>query len=222
MSVKVKLYNQKAENIGEKELSSKIFAVKPSSALIHQVVVTQMANERQVLAHTKDRGEVRGGGRKPWKQKGTGRARHGSRRSPIWIGGGITFGPRNDRNFKKKINKKMKQKAIFMVLSDKIENGNMIVLDKLEMNEYKTKTINGMLNNFSAKVLNQDKKAKKSFLLIDAQKEEKTAYSTRNIAGIKFINLSNVNIVDLLKYKNIIFTEQGIAKFENLHNKDSK
>lgn len=102
MSIEVKIYNQKAEAVGEMKLAEKIFGVKENTALVHQVAVAQMGNERQVLAHTKGRAEVRGGGKKPWKQKGTGRARAGSSRSPIWIGGGITFGPTKDRNFKKK------------------------------------------------------------------------------------------------------------------------
>ena len=106
MSVKVKLYNQKAEAIGEEKLSDKIFNIELNEALVHQAAVTQMSNERQVLAHTKTRGEVRGGGRKPWRQKGTGRARAGSNRSPIWIGGGVTFGPSNERNFKRKLTRK--------------------------------------------------------------------------------------------------------------------
>ena len=130
MSIKIKIYNQNAEAAGEMELSPKVFGVKVNHDLIHQAVVTQMANERQVIAHTKDRSEVRGGGRKPWAQKGTGRARHGSSRSPIWIGGGVTFGPRNDRNFKMRLNRKMKQNAMLMALSDKAAGDNFIVFDK--------------------------------------------------------------------------------------------
>ncbi|MCK4554466.1 50S ribosomal protein L4, partial [Candidatus Parcubacteria bacterium] len=118
MSISVKIYNQKAEAVGDIKLSDKVFGVKANEPLVHQAMVAQMSNERQVLAHTKDRSEVRGGGRKPWKQKGTGRARAGSIRSPIWKGGGVTFGPRKDRNFSKNINKKMKQNAMLMVLSD--------------------------------------------------------------------------------------------------------
>ncbi|MFA5420997.1 MAG: 50S ribosomal protein L4, partial [Patescibacteria group bacterium] len=106
MSVKINVYNQEAKVVGEVKLSDKVFALEANSDLIHQALVAQMSNERQVLAHTKTKAEVRGGGKKPWKQKGTGRARAGSSRSPIWVGGGVTFGPRKDRNFTKKINKK--------------------------------------------------------------------------------------------------------------------
>jgi len=130
--MKIKVYNQTAEFVHDLEVSEKIFGVKSNPELLHQAVVTQMGNERQVLADTKDRSEVRGGGKKPWKQKGTGRARVGSSRSPIWTGGGVTFGPTSDRNFSKKINKKMKQKAIFMALSDKLAGGTLVILDELK------------------------------------------------------------------------------------------
>ena len=198
MSIKIKLYNQKAEAAGEMELSSKVFGVKVNHDLVHQAVVTQMANERQVIAHTKDRSEVRGGGRKPWAQKGTGRARHGSSRSPIWIGGGVTFGPRNDRNFKMRINRKMKQNAMLMALSDKAAGDNFIVLDKLEAPEFKTKVFNGIINGFESKILKL-KAAKRSFLIIVDKGDEKLSCSARNLPGIKLINTENINIVDLLK-----------------------
>ncbi len=138
---KVKVYNQDGAIVGSQELSEKVFGVEPKAAVIHQVAKAMMANKRQVLAHTKTRGEVRGGGIKPWRQKGTGRARHGSIRSPLWVGGGVTFGPRNDRNFKQKINNKMRRKAIAMGLSDRVKEDKFVVLDKIEMGEIKTKGI---------------------------------------------------------------------------------
>lgn len=220
MAINIKLYNQKAEAIGDEKLSDKIFSVKMNQDLVHQAFVTQMANERQVLAHTKDRSEVSGGGKKPWKQKGTGRARSGSSRSPIWIGGGVTFGPTKDRNFKKKINRKMKQKAIYMVMSDKAKCNNFILLDKLEITEYKTRTVNDIIKGLE-KVLNanivteNDKKMiKRSCLIVNDAKDEKVKYSARNIAGIEIINLENLNILDLLKYKNLILTKEGMKKIE--------
>jgi len=227
MSLKLPVYNQNAESIGEMELSPKVFGVKANTALVHQAVVAQMANKRQVLAHTKDRGEVRGGGRKPWRQKGTGRARHGSIRSPIWVGGGITFGPRKDRNFKKNINQKMKKKAIFMALSDKVANAKMVVLDKLEVGEYKTKIFNEILKNIETKILfvaavkdkaGEAKIAKKkiarNILMIIADKDDKIKYSSRNLVGVKLINLANINLVDILKYKYLILTKEVIKKIE--------
>ena len=139
--LKVLTYTQNGKESGKAELPSEIFDVKMNSDLVHQVVIAQMSNQRQVIAHTKDKSEVRGGGKKPWKQKGTGRARHGSIRSPIWKGGGVTFGPTKDRNFKKKINKKMRRKALFMVLSSKVKDKEMIILDELKIEKPKTKEI---------------------------------------------------------------------------------
>lgn len=220
MAINIKLYNQKAEAIGDEKLADKVFSVEMNQDLVHQAFVTQMANERQVLAHTKDRSEVRGGGKKPWKQKGTGRARSGSSRSPIWIGGGVTFGPTKDRNFKKKINRKMKQKAIYMVLSDKVKNNNFILLDKLELSEYKTKAVNEILKGLEkllyANVIpeNEKKAIKRSCLIINDAKDMKVKYSSRNIAGVEIINLENINILDLLKYQNLILTKEGMKKIE--------
>jgi len=125
------VYNQQGEKVGQVDLPAELFGVPLNRDLVHQVVVTQMANSRQVLAHTKDRSEVRGGGAKPWRQKGTGRARHGSIRSPIWVGGGVAFGPTKERVFAKKINKKMKRQALFMVLSSKVKDKEIVLLDKI-------------------------------------------------------------------------------------------
>jgi len=219
MSIKAKVYNQNGESVGDIELLSNIFEVEANDVLVHQAMLAQMGNERQVLAHTKDRSEVRGGGKKPWRQKGTGRARVGSSRSPIWIGGGVTFGPRKDRNFKKSINKKMKQKAIFMVLSDRVKNDDFIVLNNLEMEEYKTKSFNAVLKNIEKTVMKRDEKSKRSILLINDKKDEKTKYSSRNLTGVKTINLENINILDLLKYKNLIITKEGVKKIQEVYSK---
>jgi len=244
MPTKIKIYNQKAEEVGDLKLSDKVFGVKTNEALVHQAYVTQMSNERQVLAHTKDRSEVRGGGRKPWRQKGTGRARAGSRRSPIWIGGGVTFGPRSDRNFKKKINKKMRQKALLMVLSDKATNDNLLVLNRIDAKGYKTKAIDEMLGNLenilekgaktqkhptsprlrgagkntktpsSAKATEGKQKHKRSVLIINHKVDKKVKYSGRNLVGVEIININNLNIVDLLKYRNLVLTEKVVKKLE--------
>lgn len=211
MSLKMKVYNQTAEATGELELSDRIFGVETNTELLHQAVVAQMANERQVLAHTKDRSEVRGGGRKPWKQKGTGRARVGSSRSPIWIGGGVTFGPTKDRNFKKKINKKMKQKAMFMILSDKAKNNSLTIIDKLELKEYKTKEFNNILSALEKKVLKDDRR---NILVIHNTKDDKVKYSGRNLKGAKIISLENINILDLLGHKNLLINESAVKSLE--------
>ena len=209
-SIKVKIYNKEAEAIKDIKLSDSIFGVKLNKILIHQAMTAQLGNQRQVLAHTKDRSEIRGGGKKPWNQKGTGRARAGSSRSPIWIGGGITFGPRKDRNFKKDINKKMKQKAMFMVLSDRVATNNLILIDEIKLDEYKTKIFNKIINNFEKKVFKSEDKNKRSILVICGKKDEKIKRSGRNLQGIKIINSNNINILDLLKYKNVLFTVDAI------------
>ncbi len=212
MPVKAKVYNQEGKPVDEVNLSDHIFNIELNQDLVHQAAVTQMANERQVLAHTKVRSEVRGGGRKPWRQKGTGRARAGSSRSPIWVGGGVTFGPLKTRNFSKKINRKMKKKALFMVLSDKTVNNNLIVLDKLELEDIKTKIVNDILNNLEKKVLKQDKK--RSALILEDKSDEKIKYSARNLEGVKAANIDNINVLDLLKYRNIFLTKGGVKKLE--------
>jgi len=221
MSIKIEVYNQKAEPVSELKLADKIFAVPVKQDLVHQAVVAQMANMRQVLANTKDRSEVRGGGKKPWKQKGTGRARAGSSRSPIWIGGGVTFGPLKERNFSLKINIKMKRKALFMVLSDKVAVKNIIVLDKLEMADYKTKVFAGILDGldkvFEKNAVKDEAKSRRSVLIIESGKDEKVKYSGRNLNGVKIINLSNINILDLLKYKKVITTVEVIQNLEKVY-----
>jgi large subunit ribosomal protein L4 len=209
--MKINVYNQAAEVVSELELSDKVFGVKPNLDLIHQAVIAQMANERQVLADTKDRSEVRGGGKKPWKQKGTGRARVGSSRSPIWIGGGVTFGPTKDRNFSLKINKKMKQKAILMVLSDKVANAGAIVIDEFKIDEFKTKKFNEILSSLEKNVLKSDRR---SLLVINDARDEKIKYSGRNLVGVEIINLENINIVDLIRSKNLLLTVQAAKVLE--------
>ncbi len=216
MSLKIKVYNQSVEPVKDLELADKIFGVKANNELLHQAVIAQMANARQVLAHTLDRSEVRGGGKKPWKQKGTGRARVGSSRSPIWIGGGVTFGPTKDRNFKKKINQKMKQKALFMALSDKLATNSLVIIDNLEFAEYKTKTFNTLLTKVEKTVLLNERR---NILIINENKEEKAKYSSRNLTGVKVINLENINLVDLLNFKNLLLTESVLGLLTERYNK---
>lgn len=209
--MQIKVYNQTAEAIKDLEVSSKAYGLKPNNELLQQAVVAQRANQRQVLAHTKDRSEVAGTGKKPWKQKGTGRARAGSRRSPIWIGGGVTFGPTKDRNFKLKINQKMKQKAMFMALSDKVATGTMLVLDELSADSFKTKKFSSLLGAFETKVLKNDRR---DILIINEGKDEKVYYSLRNLVGVKVINLENINLLDLLAHRNLLLTEQAVKILE--------
>jgi large subunit ribosomal protein L4 len=188
--LKAKVYNMNGEVVGEEKLDSALFEVEVKEGLIHQAVVAQMANRRQVLAHTKDRGEVSGGGIKPWKQKGTGRARQGSIRSPLWVGGGVVFGPRNDRNFHQKINKKMKRKALLMCLSDRAKEEKIVLLDKLELDNFKTKKFLEILN----KLPNKGKKT----LLVLADNDKKIIKSAANLSYFKTLESVNLNVVDVL------------------------
>jgi large subunit ribosomal protein L4 len=230
--MKLNIYNQEGESKGQKEVSDAIFAVKANPSLIHEAVTAQNANMRTVLAHTKTRSEVRGGGKKPWRQKGTGRARVGSNRSPLWIGGGIIFGPNSDRNFSQKINKKAKQKAMFMVLSDRAAGNGLVILEKLALADYKTKVMEQILNNIEEKVFNnfkidEKKKSKnkrtrstgRSILFINDASDAKVISSVRNLTGVKIINLDNINIVDLLNFKNLIISDKAIDKLEEVYKK---
>ena len=210
--ISYKVYNREGKAVSDIELSDKVFGQKKNEALVHQAVVAQMSNERKVLAHTKDRSEVRGGGKKPWRQKGTGRARAGSSRSPIWIGGGVTFGPTKDRNFTKGLNFKMKQKAMCVVLSDKVANKNFAVLDNLACTEYKTKTFKKIVDIIDEKILPGE--GKSNFLVIDAKPEAMTKSSARNLTNIKLITIENLNLVDVLKYKNLVVTEEALKVLE--------
>lgn len=215
MSIKVKVYNQDAASVKDLELSASVFGLKANVDLLHQAIVAQEANERQVLAHTKDRSEVRGGGKKPWKQKGTGRARVGSSRSPIWIGGGVTFGPTKDRNFSKKLNKKMKQKAVMMALSDKINQASLVIIDNLELKEFKTKNFVALLTAFEKEIL----PVRRNLLVINSSKDKEVFYSGRNLKGVDIINPENINIVDLLSHRQVLISENGIKALEKQYGK---
>lgn len=196
--MKVDTYNQSGEKVGNMDLSDAVFGTELNVELLHQAVVAQMANMRKVIAHTKDRSEVRGGGKKPWRQKGTGRARHGSRRSPIWVGGGVTFGPIADRNFKKKINAKMKRKATLMALSGKLRDQELIVLDKLELAASKTKEM--------AIVVDKVVPGVATALLMLPEKNETIQRAGRNLSDFKTISVVNINVLDLLNYKYLVVT----------------
>lgn len=189
-------------------LPKEIFEVPMNADLVHQVFVSQMSNMRQNSAHTKNRGEVRGGGRKPWRQKGTGRARHGSIRSPIWVGGGVSGGPRNERNYKKDIPKMMKKKALFMILSEKAKNDLLVVLDKLEIEKPKTKIVSEMIKKLPV--------SDNSRLVACAKGNDKVFLSARNIARTRVLEARNLNVVDLLNYKYLLTTKEGIKEIEKV------
>ncbi len=200
--MKFPIYNQEGKQGGEITLPKDIFEVPMNSNLLHQVIQMQMSNRRQGSAKVKDRGEVRGGGKKPWRQKGTGRARHGSIRSPLWIGGGVTFGPNQEKNFKKKINRKIKRKAVFMVLSSKLQDKQIIFLDKLTMDNIKTKDAADILKKI---------KASTPVLLVIPEKNDVIIKSLNNIKNVETIEAKNINALDLASSKNLIILEKSVG-----------
>ncbi len=200
--MKYPIYNQQGEEIGTTLLPKEIFEVPINPDLVHQVVVSQMGNKRRIIAHTKGREEVRGGGRKPWRQKGTGRARHGSIRSPLWKGGGVTFGPTKAKVFKKKIPQKMKRKALFMVLSEKVKNNLLILLDKLIIQQPKTKLMTEVFKKLPAK--------KGSSLIVLPEMDKNIILAARNLPEVKTIQAKDLNCLDLLSFKYLIVPKEGI------------
>ncbi len=210
---KISIYSLNGKKVGEEKISSEVFGLSDNDQLLHQVYVSQRANQRQVIAHTKNRSERAGSGKKPWKQKGTGNARTGSIRNPIWRGGGIVFGPTKNRNFKKNINQKMKQKAIKIALSAKIRNERMIVVDKLEIKEKKTQAF--------AKAL-EKLKIKGSLLVGFNQKESDNYLYLRNIANTKGILENQINVLDMLNYKYLLLSIDSVKSIEKRYSKSKK
>ncbi|HUT96171.1 MAG TPA: 50S ribosomal protein L4 [Candidatus Paceibacterota bacterium] len=209
--IKVLVHNLDGEQVGTTSLPEEIFGVKINNDLIYQAVNAQMANSRFHLAHAKDRSEVRGGGKKPWRQKGTGRARHGSIRSPLWRGGGVTFGPKLEENFEKKINKKAKRKALFMVLTSKVQDKELIVLDELKIKEPKTKRMAEILG----KILKEIKKP--SVLIIIPKKDENIIIASKNIPSTKIIFANSLNVLDLLSFKYLLIDKEAIKMIEKTY-----
>lgn len=203
---KVALYNQSGSQVGDIELSDAVFGIEPNEPVLHQAVVMQQASLRQGTHSTKGRSEVRGGGRKPWRQKGTGRARHGSIRSPQWVGGGVVFGP-TPRSYKFNLPKKVRRLAIKSALSSKVKDNEIIVLEDLSLDTPKTKDMVAILANLSV-----EGKA----LLVTADYNETVALSARNIPGVKFIEAAGVNVLDVVKYDKLIITKGAVEKVEEV------
>ena len=212
--MEVNLYNQSAEKVGKVSLPDNVFGVPMNKDLLHQVVTSQISNKRQSIAHTKDRSEVRGGGIKPWKQKGTGRARHGSIRSPIWKGGGTTFGPRKERNFKKKINKNMARKALSVALSSKVKDNEFIVVDSIGLSNWKTKEMAGVIKN-----LNQLFTAKRGSLLlvIPSKLSDTVERVTRNLPKVDVMEARNLNALDVMARKNVLVMKDAVNMVGNFN-----
>lgn len=209
--MKVAVYNQNGKKSEETiSLPKEIFDTEMNSDLVHQVAVSQMANKRRVIAKTKNRSEVSGGGRKPWRQKGTGRARHGSIRSPIWRHGGVTFGPTTNRVFKKDIPKKMRRKALFMVLTAKAQKELLIVLDNLKLKAPKTRLMQEILDKLPAKG---------SRLLLLPQKDEAVIKATRNIPKTGIELVKNTNVLQLLSFRYLILPKDSIKTIKEIFSK---
>ena len=201
-----KIYNQKGAEAGTINLPAKVFAAKWRADLVHQVVESMRSNKRAGTADTKDRGEVRGGGKKPWKQKGTGRARHGSSRSPIWVGGGVTHGPLAEKNYKRKVSKKMRAQALFSVLSKKLKDNEILFVDTLTLSDIKTKNAMEVMKNLSKasgfKPLANSKKPRVLTALFG--RSEKAEKSFRNLPQLQIVFLKNLNTMDVLNHQYLL------------------
>ncbi len=204
---KVDVYDIKGKKVSDINLADSIFGIEPNEAIVHSVLVNYLANQRQGTQSTKTRAEVRGGGRKPWRQKGTGRARQGSIRAPQWIKGGIALGPK-PRSYKYSVNKKERRLAIKSILSSKVLEKELTVIDKLELKEIKTKTM--------VKAL-ADLKVEGKTLIILPENNENVLMSSRNIEGVRTIVANNINVFDLLKYTNLILPVDTVKKLEEVY-----
>jgi large subunit ribosomal protein L4 len=202
----VALYNAQGEQVGEIALADSVFGVKVNEAVMHQAVLAYLANRRLGTADTKTRTEVRGGGRKPWRQKGTGRARHGSIRSPIWKGGGVVFGP-HPRSYRVELPRKVRRLALKSALTSKVNAGALIVLDRLEMNQPKTKEMVRVLGNL---------KAGRKVLIVTESPQENVIRSARNIPGVRTTNAGQLNVYDILNNDNLIITRDAVVRVEEV------
>ena len=207
---KIDVYNIEGKKTSSLDLKEEVFGIKPNETVVHSVLLNYLANQRQGTQSTKTRAEVRGGGRKPWRQKGTGRARQGSIRAPQWIKGGIALGPK-PRSYKYKINKKEKQLAIKSILSSKVLEEQLLVLDKIELKEIKTKPMATALNNLKVE-------GKALILLTEKNSNnDNVMLSARNIKNVKAITLNTINVFDLLKYTKLIITVDTAKKLEEVY-----
>ena len=204
--LKVDVLNMQGKKVKDIELQEAVFGVEVNDILVHTALVNYLANQRQGTQSTKTRAEVRGGGRKPWRQKGTGRARQGSIRAPQWIKGGIALGPK-PRSYKYAIPKKMRKQALRSVLTSKVQENSLVVVDKLELKEIKTKEMIKILDNL---------KVNKALIVLD-EKNLNVQASSRNIENVKTTLVNTINIFDLLKYDSLVVTEEAIKKIEEVY-----
>lgn len=215
--MKFDIYNQEGKKISMYDAPDGLFNLENNNALLHQVYTIKWSNRRRNYAHTKTRADVRGGGRKPWRQKGTGRARHGSIRSPLWVGGGVTFGPRKERVYKRKINRKMNIRAIFIVLSSKAKGGNILIIDSLEYKDPKTKLGAELLKNLKINT--------KTTAIYGTKKDSNFKRVFNNVLKAKPLFIDNLNIIDILQNANCIFSKAAMDELIVLYKdkiKDNK
>ncbi|MGN9134519.1 50S ribosomal protein L4 [Clostridium sp. HCP1S3_B4] len=203
---KVGLFNKEGKQVGDIELNEAVFGAEVNESAVHQVVVAQLANKRQGTQSAKTRAEVRGGGIKPWRQKGTGRARQGSIRAPQWIKGGIVFAPK-PRDYRMSVPKSMRKVAMVSALSSKVADNELVVLDELKFDSIKTKQMVAVLN---ALELNKT-------LVITAESDENVFKSARNIQGVCVMPVNNINVYDLLKYNKVVMTKDAVLKIEEVY-----
>ena len=203
----IDVYNVEGKKVSSVDLKEEVFGIEPNEAVVHSVLVNYLANQRQGTQSTKTRAEVRGGGRKPWRQKGTGRARQGSIRAPQWIKGGIALGPK-PRSYKYTVNKKEKRLAIRSLLNSKVLENELTVVDTFAFNEIKTKQMVNALNNL---------KVEGKSLILLPEKNENVQKSARNIEGVKTSLVNTINVYDLLKYKNLVVTLDTVKKLEEVY-----
>jgi large subunit ribosomal protein L4 len=211
------IFDIQGKKVKDVSLPQQVFGAVFNADLVHQVVVAQQANARSPWAHTKTREDVRGGGKKPWKQKGTGRARHGSTRSPIWTGGGVTFGPRKDRNFTQKVNKKMKRKALCMMLSNKLQDGSFGIVDIMEVATPKTKMAHEALKSIVHNIFKVPAKKKmtgKKLLVVKAKKDAQLERAAKNVSWASLVEARNLNVFDILSYDYCVVDEPALAVIE--------
>ncbi len=223
MRMDTKIFSQDGKEVGKVNLPESVFGVRWNPDVVHEVVVSMQSNARAGTAHTKDRSEVRGGGKKPWKQKGTGRARHGSRRSPIWTGGGVTFGPRNEKDYSKKINKNVKANALSVTLSKKLADGEMIFVDSFSFEKPKTADAKTIVTTL-AKATGIDELATKrnnAAVIILSERNENVEKSFSNFGNIEVVQAKDINIIDLLTYKYTVVVNPD-ASVETLVHRASK
>ncbi len=203
----IDVYNVEGKKVSQVDLKEEIFGIEPNEAIVHSVLVNYLANQRQGTQSTKTRSEVRGGGKKPWRQKGTGRARQGSIRAPQWIKGGIALGPK-PRSYKYKVNKKERQLAIKSLLSSKVLENDLVVVDKFDFKEIKTKQMANAMKNLKVE--------EKAFVVLPASNEV-VQKSARNLENVKTGSVNTINVYDLLKYKKLVLTVDTIKKLEEVY-----